>query len=473
MSIFDNTTLQQRLKENLVAGIVTRQQAQEHINKINISNEFSISFEWEVVILNVLSKAGRVIHEKEFGKKKPDVYFVSRTQPNQSFIADIVTVSDDGHQKDNPVDALTLEFQNILQRHELSIYQFKITIGSAPSPYHSHSKVKLLIPRPEELHQKLFNSSFKNFIRSIVEERNVPNSYSVKTEEIDVAFEYNPQQNGFQVSSTAYDVYPPLKQNPFLNALKGKAKQLKEAEYDGTRGIILCDGGSSMFFFRRTSALHFGSEKIIEDFLRQHSSISFVLVVFVEILYANYPIRNGYKVTTELYLNEGNLTLSEEMRDALNSLEQLFPVPIIDVRSAVANNKKRKFAEHEAEISLLSLPEDNLFNSNEGDIDSAETQPILRKWKNPIEKKKFRSYSSKLVLNVDPTEDEKKEAAQAIASGAEEIDDVGNIIAPLSLQKKALEIHPGIREKVELGEWDILYDPFTYQVIAAVRAKQT
>jgi hypothetical protein len=104
MAIFSQEIIQQLLEENYVAGVTTKEQTLRHIDNLNAENEQSLSFEWEVVLLNVLSKVGTVIHEKTFGRKNPDVYFITRTEPTESFIADIVTVSDEGHQAENPED---------------------------------------------------------------------------------------------------------------------------------------------------------------------------------------------------------------------------------------------------------------------------------------------------------------------------------------------------------------------------------
>ena len=56
-------------------------------------------------------------------------------------------------------------------------------------------------------------------------------------------------------------------------------------------------------------------------------------------------------------------------------------------------------------------------------------------------------------------------------NGAEGVDDVNNILALPDLQSRVLEIHPRIAPLVAAGEADILYDPFTFQVLIAFRRK--
>jgi hypothetical protein len=474
MTIFSQETIQRLLQENYAVGVTTNAQTQCHVDKLNAKNEQSLSFEWEVVLLNVLSKVGIVVHEKTFGRKNPDIYFVSKTASNEAFIADIVTVSDEGHQAENPVNAFTLELEKVVRRHGLSIYNFCVNIGNVPVPFHPHSKIKLKLPRPENFHSEFFNAEFKKYLKTIVENPSLPHPHSVKTANIDIEIQYSPNQEEFKVSSAAYDIHPPQRQNPILNALKGKAKKLKEAQYDGTRGVLLCEGGSSMFFFRRTDALFSGSEKVIEDFLRQHSSVSFVLVVFVEILYDPYPNKVDYKVTTELYLNERPIGLSEELRDTLNSLEQFFPTPVIDVRSAVSNIKRSIVSGSDVETPSFTFSSDGDLISREIDAQAPapSVEAVLRKWNNPIKRRIFRQYSMKLVTDVFVTEEERQEAAQAIANGAESVDREGNILALPSMIRRVLETHPGITADVKSGKADVLYDPLTFQVILAFKAKK-
>lgn len=218
--------------------------------------------------------------------------------------------------------------------------------------------------------------------------------------------------------------------------------------------------------------MYAGSEQVIADFLRKSSSINFVLVVFVEVLYTTYPHRAGYKVTTELYLNDNLPGLDEQLRDTLNSLEQFFPAPEIDTRRALSNLKKRHLDGYDFCQPLLAFPNKTLLEeSNYAQPTITVTNHSLRKWTNPIKKTNIRRYSMKIVTNVIPTEAEKREAEQAIAQGAQGIDDVGNILAPPSLQKRVFSAHPRIISDVRSGKTDILYDPLTYQVIAASRTK--
>lgn len=460
MTIFSHDKLQELIDENYAKHVVSEQQTKVHVLSLNAGNEQTLSYEWEVVLLNVLAHIGDVDHESAFGSRKPDIHFTNKSK-SEGFIAEIVTISDAGYQDENPVDLLNFELEQRITSLGLSIYNFTVRIGSVLQPYKPHSKIKLKIPRRENLHSDIFNAAFAEYVKHIVAEPGVARAYTLKTQELDVVIEYHPKQNGFEFHGAAFDIHPPMKQNPLLHALKRKAKKLKEAEYNGVKGIFICDGGSSMFYFRRSDVLHHGAERVVEDFLRQSETVSFVLLVTVEVIFDPFPNRIGHKVVTELYLNDKLTILSDEMRDTLNSLDQLFPVPQVDARSAVSNIKRRRFL---PQAELLRMPTlDQARNSTPTVATSLE----LRKWSNPIKRRVIRRYKIKITTGVVPTEVERNEAAVAIANGAEGVDEVNNILAPTSLQRRVLEHHPGIAPLVVSGQVDILYDPFTFQVIAA------
>ena len=57
------------------------------------------------------------------------------------------------------------------------------------------------------------------------------------------------------------------------NSLKKKADQLRKTSFRGAKGIICCDGGCGVFAQRMGGELHFGHREIVEQFLRNNTSI--------------------------------------------------------------------------------------------------------------------------------------------------------------------------------------------------------
>jgi hypothetical protein len=70
-----------------------------------------------------------------------------------------------------------------------------------------------------------------------------------------ILLKYDPAQESYTWSAPITSVKR-LSNNPFYNALDHKLDQLEAPGFDGARGIIRCDGGSNMFFFRQSDVLH-------------------------------------------------------------------------------------------------------------------------------------------------------------------------------------------------------------------------
>ena len=92
MAIFSRRTLQRLIDEN--ATFMRKDQLEKHKRKLN---EADLSFEWEVVLLNVFSKLGKVIHEPVFENcsRKIDILFSTKIKDEIEFLTDITTISTD------------------------------------------------------------------------------------------------------------------------------------------------------------------------------------------------------------------------------------------------------------------------------------------------------------------------------------------------------------------------------------------
>jgi len=339
MPLFSRRTLQRLVHEN--CSFLTDRQSQTHIDRLDDIAQLSFAYEWEVVLLNVLNKVGRVAHEKELGTRKPDVLFTSRSSPDVTFIADIVTVSDEGLEKEQPVKAFERELHQHLLKFGLRLNSFSVFFNRLEATRHGE-RPKVKVPKRNRLRLDYFNNDFKQFLSRVMRNPRVPDRYIVKTRDVDVWLEYNPTQRFSSMTLPAHDITYDLVRNPVYYALHNKAKKLREAQFSGTRGIILCDGGSAMFHFRKTSSyqLFFATDKVIKEFFRQNNSIAFVLLIVIEIQKSDDGRERRNVVKTELYENDFHAALNEELRIKLTTLERLFPTPVTDARSAISSVKK-------------------------------------------------------------------------------------------------------------------------------------
>jgi len=76
MAIFSRRVLQEFINKN--EALLTKEQLLRHIKSLNASDSHSLAAEWEIVLINVLSRFGRVNYETDFGGRKPDLEFISK-----------------------------------------------------------------------------------------------------------------------------------------------------------------------------------------------------------------------------------------------------------------------------------------------------------------------------------------------------------------------------------------------------------
>lgn len=339
MAIFSRRILQHMINEN--AKVLSIDQTRRHVEALNKADEKSLASEWEVVLLYGLNKLGKLTHEADLGgTRKLDLYFVSNTEPRQSFVADITTVSDKGLGEKNPTEA----FQNELMRN-IKIYRLKANCfsyeagGKTEGPY-PNQKMKLRLPVKGKLQTIFKDRKFKDFLEIIVQKPQLSHSFALKTDFIEVLIRYNPKQECFTASWPSYTSLYSLEKNPIYNTLKMKIKQLKGVSYNGYKGIILCDGGCDSLYKTGYAGLSYGVQHVIQHFFRQNTSVSFVIVCIVETYRTRFPIKQQQSLEIKTYRNPyapEKLRLSEELLTCIEKLEQVLPQPVMTAKNVINN----------------------------------------------------------------------------------------------------------------------------------------
>lgn len=320
MAIFSRRTLQRLVNENV--RFLTRRQTKSHVDKLN---QGDLGTEWEIVLLNVFSKLGKVEHEKNFNGKRPDIYFISSNHL-LDFLADIKTVSDKGIETKNPQSYLWERLhKEITERNINGRWDIKIG-GNYEEARKTGTMVQLKLPALAKFDRDIFNDKFDNFASLIQQNPEEERSYKIKTESIDLVISYKPSKEW--ISSGNYPSYKSIErrehltQNSIYNGLESKSHQLKNSGYEGVLGIIICDGGSD--FLRR-------SLNIIREFFNNHTHISFVLAFEVKQNFGKSPNQ------VIIYFEKGK-EMNVELEDFLSNFhvksERLFPHPVRDATNA-------------------------------------------------------------------------------------------------------------------------------------------
>jgi hypothetical protein len=317
MAIFARRTIQRMLREN--SSFLSPGQVRDFARKLNKADQKSIHSEWELALLNVLAKSGQVAHERPFGNKLPDIYFSIGDKPNQTLIADVRTVSDKGLVPESLVDLFKKRLRQELGKRKLRFNHFSCELKGL---------------NQDSTIESYMNSELLEFLDAVATARSNPAKHVSKDQTVFLT--YDPAQASYTWSAPITWAKR-LSNNPFYNALNDKLDQLEAPGFEGSRGIILCDGGSNMFFFRQSDAFHHGSDDIIKSFLRSNSNVDFVMTVWVERTPEPSQSFRLYRIKSELFPNENFARLDEKLRGALSNIEPLFPLAPVTVDIAISS----------------------------------------------------------------------------------------------------------------------------------------
>jgi hypothetical protein len=302
--------------------------------------DLSLATEWKVVLLNAFSKAGNVIHEKDFGGSRyADIYFESFDDPNNNFVADITAVSDKGLEEHNPFYYLWEDLTKKVKERGLRADSFRLEVEEVTTNlYKGGPKAQLKLPGRARFAQTIFNEKFENFLRQISQEPNAAHAFELKTTEIGVTISYNPNQMYGTGGHLDYTQVFSLENNTIYKALESKVSQLEGTNFSGHLGIILCDGGCSFFNRRSITGLAFSMDDVIKKFLHEYPSISFVITFGIEKERPLGPMSNKdnpYQIIIGYYRGHKFDTLGLNLHDVLEKVGSELPEPESNARNAM------------------------------------------------------------------------------------------------------------------------------------------
>jgi len=261
------------------AQFMSELQLERLVGLLNLDDRKAVSTEWEIALSNSFSKFARVQYEPNLGgTSRPDL-LVSDDNGIDRFVVEITSVSDAGYERDNPVDDFQMAFHELAEKKQLPAGGFQFAIGGEDVGDFPEQKTRLRLPRRAEL-AHFVKETYSTFLEGVKAEPNRANTHEFKDSRAEVTVTYDPRRVGF--SGAGYPSYKSLKartRNTLYEALKNKASTLKRCGFEGTRGIVVCDGGASYLSDSLGDATTFGLRAIVADFFRKHFSVSFIMVV--------------------------------------------------------------------------------------------------------------------------------------------------------------------------------------------------
>jgi len=322
MAIFSRRTIQRLINEN--ALFLNKEQLENFIKKLNKGD---LNFEWEIVLLNVFSKLGKVTYEPIFenSEKKIDILFSSENKDRFEFLAEITTVSDYFVERENPLGYLEDKLFEIEIKNNLpGNFEFEVRGNSAADTY-LKKKQKLSIPNKTDFDKEVFDKDFKVFIIEILKEPHKSKIHHLKRKEIDLKITYSFNEITYSIIPSYKEILT-LKDNTIWNTLLRKYKdQLKKVNYAGHLGIIICDGDCQSF--KDISASWYGktSGDVIRHFLRVKPKVSFVLMLYIK---QPHNTRENHEIVCRIFkgINYDN-NLENFFSYFQRNIEKLFPIP--------------------------------------------------------------------------------------------------------------------------------------------------
>ncbi len=330
MAIFPRRIVQKSINE--IRGLLPAEQLKKCIQELNSSDLVrSIAREWEVIILNALSKVSTIStieYEKIFegGERHPDVF--CKLTNGTCFLADITTISDRGAHESNPVDFLFRQIHAFLREKQAPSQGIDIRIAGDFVGKPGYQKVKLALPQKKDIPEFIEHnlSSFATHIASNISE---PHHISIEYDGINIRISYNP---GNYFSGGGYPVYTSFysrTRNPIYHRLKEKSDQLKRSGFLGITGIFLCDGGCSSLNGSANGTREISQDTVIQHFFESNNQVSFILTITPEEDHFSLwsSAREKYN-KFKFYSNPNtNFPVTSDLVEALELMRQNLPTP--------------------------------------------------------------------------------------------------------------------------------------------------
>lgn len=232
---------------------------------------------WEVAVLHALADSGMLRSEVPLASgSRPDAFF---DNGDLRFTADITTVSDEGLDDGNPFFELSALIEKEKTKLGLPIGGVDLRVKSMDHRTGRGTRTVLRLPPRNQLGAFVRNEIVPQ-LRDQIRAGEWPLRVAIDSDDAGLDITINPAKSPYsQGGFAAYDVPRIKDRNPLFNALKPKAEQLRGAE--GVTGVVVCDGDCAALSERQHSRNQVSAETIAEDFLRQYSSIDFVLLLTI------------------------------------------------------------------------------------------------------------------------------------------------------------------------------------------------
>lgn len=313
------------LAEN--SRFVGQRQLSEHIRRLNGNDEVQrVTTEWELAVVNALSNIGTTVHEPSVsGTSKPDVLF---TCPVGTVLMDITTVSDRGLDLQNPIYKLANRLLVTVRARELEPRHFGIRAGGNSQDLRiGGPKARLFIPRERDFSRAVFDEKFDQFIAEVRNSPKIKRDLSIAKPHVQVTITYDPAQEFFSLNHLSYTVPFSPTENAIWRTLEDKTSQLNLSGFNGTRAVILCDGGCDALNRLGRKGLDFDADDIVHRFLAANGKVEFVLALLVNGDGSLRSAPENLRIVAKTWVSDRNVLAAQLAKYLHETLPMQFPNP--------------------------------------------------------------------------------------------------------------------------------------------------
>jgi hypothetical protein len=296
------------------------------VDRLNRPGKDRLAAMWEVAILHSLAPLGVLVNESALVSGRcPDITF---SDSAVSFVADITTVSDEGLDERNPYSEFSDEIEKVKNRLGLPIGGVDLRTEGWREKTARGTRTYLRLPPRKRLFEFMRQEVEPVLRQQIADGRKVLH-VAFEDERAHFQITIDPARSPYSSGSfPSYDTPTIKDSNPLYNALRSKPKQLKGA--GGLLGVIVGDGDTRTLADRQSHWSEVTAQEIAQEFLRQNSSIGFVLLLSVReglVGWSNVG-RSDRKLHALLVLSKTQM-IPESLQTLFVRMLQNMPKPVL------------------------------------------------------------------------------------------------------------------------------------------------
>lgn len=192
----------------------------------------------------------------------------------------------------------------------------------------------------------MLQDEVRSFIKALSRSSNAPRQFRPSNKEIGLTVEYVPNQSGSSGGHVSYDVINSLTKNHIYEALRKKSDQLRGAQDDAIRLIVLCDNDCTAMHTDMVGS-GFRAVEIAREFLKSTDTVECILLIAVKKISSSSLSYRDVELNFQFVRSVRSNRLTDVNKTALfEFLERVvahFPKPIQDPCNARIRAVSRQF----------------------------------------------------------------------------------------------------------------------------------